>query len=336
MHTNFDKPVSVTVLKKQFPSANKTQEELISMIMQLQDVDLMQQNISKIDGLDMCSELVTASLQCNNIYEISVITLELLPLLKSLNLAQNKILSLPDISMTNIEDLNLAFNPIFIDPAYLPKLLKRISISGVDIERRLISAAFPQVVFYDTTEALFTQVNEVERELSLAGADPATDEEVVKTRGKMNSTKQPKVISKPPTQGSRNAVIRQVQAVSKLTKSKPATPTILSRIDQSQFQPNAYQELVDIAKKYQDALKEIDQMKLDAYKQRIEDIISQSEDRAHGSFMKIKEGIEYDMQVLSQKRVQQQSVVQKDQLTQQQIEDELDAELDQFDKDNFE
>lgn len=92
-----------------------------------------------------------------------MIVLELLPRLRVLNLYNNQLTELPDLSGTNIEELNIAYNPIeHLNVSHLPGRLRALSVSGIAVDETAIVERYPDLKLFDSVQPDFkSSQNEV-------------------------------------------------------------------------------------------------------------------------------------------------------------------------------
>lgn len=142
VNTEYARPILASCFRR---SLNPGQD-LVEGIISLKIADLSGMELTSMQGLDMCGQLETVDLSANYLRRVDGSVLELLPLLRSLNLARNKIGSpealeglagLPE--EVRLQHVNLALNPVRFDlsaPLPLPR-----SLAVLTLDSRQVAAA---------------------------------------------------------------------------------------------------------------------------------------------------------------------------------------------------
>ena len=65
LNTIFDKPITIQLLRERMQLNKESEESMILKIMEANVVDLSCANLTSINGLDVCSDLIFINLSCN-------------------------------------------------------------------------------------------------------------------------------------------------------------------------------------------------------------------------------------------------------------------------------
>lgn len=149
-YTAYDRPITLTIFKE---CVGVGGEDIISILMELERVNMQGKGLTSLDGLDMCSQLKCADLSHNLISFIDPLILEIIPTLETLNLSHNKLTNSLDLSCLpkhhKLKHLNIAFNPIKgLDVCHLPCSLEVLCVSEgqlVTIEKDEVMKQCPDI-----------------------------------------------------------------------------------------------------------------------------------------------------------------------------------------------
>lgn len=214
--------------------------------------------------------------------------MDLLPNLVSVNLSNNRLTELPDLSNSRIEELNISYNPIeALDVGRLPGTLKQISISGLPFPRDAVLARFPNVEFVESPEPMRVTVTEVEQKLELQDIQDQVKSkaEEDKKKGKNVPRKTHPAVRAPLLQSKSGEQLKSgIKPVSKVLPKRKSAQVVEADIHEQHVAiRDDTQKIEDVqrtlAQRYQDALNEISEMKMDSFNSHIDDIIEQSKSR---------------------------------------------------------
>jgi len=139
LNTEYGRPILASCFRRSLPPG----ENLVEGILSLRSADLSDMELTSMQGLDMCERLEAADLSGNSIRSVDATVLELLPLLRSLNLARNQIASAAALEgftslpkEANLQHINLSLNPVRFDlsaPLPFPQTLSVLTLDSEQV-----------------------------------------------------------------------------------------------------------------------------------------------------------------------------------------------------------